>query len=528
MGIFASDRLEGCEHRTFQVGQGSCHSMLYSVKKADDTYHKVLVFCDIGSSSRSAPIKLPFHQNSFGVPIFRAKKEKGTTLSVGQMLDSDSDSTAESMKTSGATSDTEMTTEHKEPFAIGKMTQEIEDAVKGVDSFIIMLTHPDKDHINLYTDIFGKVSKPILLICGGMWAEHKTDEVGEIRKNLNGKNNVYSIFPTYLDSLPHDAIIGSADLATPLSRFRGTLRAFISTHRTSFDYAKHFKLTNKSVSKKTFEDLVLNNIYLWSVKHITDDTNAQSLVFSCTLPDIRTSFVFTGDATPETFESIPGTAKDQLRETFKTSIAVQHHKVCFVVPHHGAVGHYSQKACDLFKPDLLLFSSGYIGSFNHPNKETLEKYLVYLSKLWSKQKLPFAQNYELASSEYKVALYDETKKKHTLRKLKGAKIVLLGTNVFGSILFNTEGIYVSGESKTEDGYYVDFRQSVAKCLTTQELLATSGKIENSFLQNVDRKAIIGEINFQKEKKEYISADKKYKLIEKVSRKNKLYYLGVRL
>lgn len=60
-----------------------------------------------------------------------------------------------------------MTTEHKEPFAASKMTQEIEDAVNGVDSFIIMLTHPDKDHINLYTDIFANVIKPVLIICGG-------------------------------------------------------------------------------------------------------------------------------------------------------------------------------------------------------------------------------------------------------------------------------------------------------------------------------------------------------------------------
>ena len=76
-----------------------------------------------------------------------------------------------------------MTAEHKEPFDAIKMTSEIEDAIKEVDSFIIMLTHPDKDHINLYTEIFGKEkTKPILLICGGMWREHRTNEVEEICK----------------------------------------------------------------------------------------------------------------------------------------------------------------------------------------------------------------------------------------------------------------------------------------------------------------------------------------------------------
>jgi len=131
--IFASDVLEGCEHRTFQVGQGSCHSVLYSVKKADAAFYKTLVFCDMGSSSRSAPTKLSFHDTSFGKKVFRDKDEQVLTHT---NLNSLALSGKKSKKDSYASSDTKMTAEHKEPFDVSKMTSEIEDAVKEVDSFI--------------------------------------------------------------------------------------------------------------------------------------------------------------------------------------------------------------------------------------------------------------------------------------------------------------------------------------------------------------------------------------------------------
>lgn len=158
-GILAADILEGCEHRTFQVGQGSCHTALYSVKKSNNAFYKTLVFCDIGSSSRAAPTKLSFHDGSFDNPIFQAKISQALTKDTLKKV-ANAITTKPHKKKSETSSDTAMTTEHKEPFAVAKMTQEIEDAVKGVDSFIVMLTHPDKDHINLYTDIFTNVIKP--------------------------------------------------------------------------------------------------------------------------------------------------------------------------------------------------------------------------------------------------------------------------------------------------------------------------------------------------------------------------------
>lgn len=76
-GILAADILEGCEHRTFQVGQGSCHTVLYSVKKSNNTLYKTLVFCDMGSSSRAAPTKRTFHDSSFGNRVFKKKDSNG-------------------------------------------------------------------------------------------------------------------------------------------------------------------------------------------------------------------------------------------------------------------------------------------------------------------------------------------------------------------------------------------------------------------------------------------------------------------
>lgn len=75
--VFSSDHLEGCEHRTFQVGQGSCHTVLYSVKKSDNTFYKTLVFYDMGSSSRKVPTKLAFHDSSFDNRVFKEKDTRG-------------------------------------------------------------------------------------------------------------------------------------------------------------------------------------------------------------------------------------------------------------------------------------------------------------------------------------------------------------------------------------------------------------------------------------------------------------------
>lgn len=532
-GLFAADSLEGSEHRTFQVGQGSCHTVLFSVSKGKNTSpYRTMVFCDMGSSSRSSPTKLSFHNTSFDARVFKIKDDsEDDTQSSSDLSDVQSDSA----QISGATSDTDMTTDHKEPFDVGRMISEIEDATNDVDNFIVMLTHPDKDHVNLYTDVFGNTQKPVLLICGGMWREHSTNEVLEILTNIEKRQNVYAVFPTYLDHLQHDEVIRGRNATTPMCNFHGNLLSFLRQYRNAFDYADHFQLTKKKVDKKTFEDLVLRNIYLWSVKHLSDDTNAQSLLFSCTLPDLQMSFVFTGDATPETFDSIPINDKDKLRTTY-SSIPQADHKVCYVVPHHGAVGHYSQKACDLFQPDILLFSSGYVGSFNHPSKDTIKKYISYLKKLWKKHKTPFGKKYRLASEEYRSALYDETKQTYALKKPLDGEVVLLGTNVFGSILIKKDGVYVSGENKTPDGYYVDLRQCVASCTKSDILIdKKSGKIKKEFL-DVEESAVAADIKFNAksdEHGEFFSADKKktYKLIKKSAGKKghqNTFYLGIRV
>ena len=80
----------------------------------------------------------------------------------------------------------------KSPFDVGRMISEIEDATNDVDNFIVMLTHPDKDHVNLYTDVFGNTQK--LSFFGGMWREHSTNEVLEILTNIE-KDKIYAVFP---------------------------------------------------------------------------------------------------------------------------------------------------------------------------------------------------------------------------------------------------------------------------------------------------------------------------------------------
>jgi hypothetical protein len=530
--VLASDVLEGCEHRTFQVGQGSCHAVLYSVKKADAAFYKTLVLCDMGSSSRSAPTKLSFHEDSFGNLIFKDKEEKGLTYAD---LSTHAPQEKQSKKgKSDTSSDTKMTAEHKEPFDVSKMTSEIENAVKEVDSFIIMLTHPDKDHINLYAEIFGKEkTKPILLICGGMWREHRTNEVEEICHKIGGRNNVEAICPSYLDSVSHDDVLNTNAFNTPLCNFHGNLFSFIQNYRNSFSYEDHFGLKKKKITKKTFENLVLKNIYFWSVKHISDDTNAQSLVFSCTLPELKMSFVFTGDATPETFSSIPENGADMLRKNY-TGIPRADHTVCFVIPHHGAEGHYSEKACKIFKPDVLLFSAGYIGNFNHPSKTTVKKYTDYLNGFWNNEETPFEKKYKLDYPKYRVGLYDENKRKYTLRKPQdNGKLSLLGTNVFGSILINRNGIYTSG-STAKDFYSMDLRQCVVICDTGKKILDKQGKIKGEYI--VEKQSqIVKDIKFDTKLNkagEYISQDKKYKLIKKSGGKQKIdkdcYYLCIKI
>jgi beta-lactamase superfamily II metal-dependent hydrolase len=541
-GLFASDVLEGCEHRTFQVGQGSCHSVLYSVKKTDDTFYKTLVFCDMGSSSRSAPTKLSFYDTSFGKRVFRDKDEKSLTQMSVQILPSTTSATKQKKK-SETSSDTKMTVEHKEPFDVSNMTSEIEHALKEVDSFVVMLTHPDKDHINLYTDLLGKEkTKPILLICGGMWSEHQTEEVKKIWQNIGGKNNVQSVYPHLLDSVSQknmDELHKNKGVipTTELCSYHGSMCDLLDKYKGDFirnknyDYEAHFQLKKKKIAKKTFEELILKNIYLWSVKHLSDDTNAQSLVFSCTLPELKISFVFTGDATPETFKSIPENGADMLRKNY-TGIPRADHTVCFVIPHHGAEGHYSEKACKLFKPDVILFSAGYVGNFNHPSKNTVEKYTDCLDVLWSNATTPFANKYKLDYPKYRVGLYNENKRKYTLRKPQDGKVALLGTNIFGSILINVKGMYSSGSN--EEGYSMDLRQCIASCGAGKKILDTKGKIRLEYM--IEKQSqIVKDIKFDTKLKkagEYISQDKMYKLIKKSGGKQKTakdcYYLCVKV
>lgn len=522
--LFAADVLEGCEHRTFQVGQGSCHSVLYSVKKNDDTFYKTLVLCDMGSSSRSTPTKLSFHQASFGKKVFIDKDAKGlthTNLSIHAPPENQ-----QKKGKSETSSDAKMTAEHKEPFDAIKMTSEIEDAIKEVDSFIIMLTHPDKDHINLYTEIFGKEkTKPILLICGGMWREHRTNEVEEICKKIGGKSNVEAICPSYLDSVSHNDVLNTNAVNTPLCNFHGSLLSFIQNYRNSFSYENYFKLKKKKIAKKTFENQVLKNIYFWSVKHISDDTNAQSLVFSCTIPELKMSFVLTGDATPDAFNSIAVKGDDVLRKSC-TGISVADHKVCLVIPHHGAEGHYSEKACTLFKPDVLIFSAGYVCNFNHPSKKTVDMYVDKASSLWGKSPTPFQTQYRLDFKKYRTAIFA---KRYILKPPIMKNIALLGTNVFGSILINKNGIYTSGNDET-DGYSMDLRQCVAICDTGKKILDKQGKIKVENIVDKQDQAVKN-IKFDtklNKAREYISQDNKYKLIKKSGGKQKepkdCYYL----
>lgn len=299
------------------------------------------------------------------------------------------------------------------------------------DLIILMLSHPDADHIS-YTDLIPHTinghNVPMLAILGGDWLSkplvigHKytktgykleLTETGDVIKYLTTRPETEVFLPFYeqykqtdllrevgkelagispkntmLTSFGHEA----SDFRKMPTDFMGNLSELIKKYH--LDNAKKF-----AVAAPMLED-----IYIWSLNSISSDQNEQSIIASYTHPQLNQTFIFTGDATDYQFrqiaqrlttskletddETLPAAEeaeahiafkknpKDVIRSGFFSKRLRKKldakHIVVFVVPHHGSSGNISGAALQLFCPNIFAISAGNGGLYPHPELEVIE------------------------------------------------------------------------------------------------------------------------------------------------------------
>ncbi len=230
-----------------------------------------------------------------------------------------------------------------------------------------------------------------------------------------------------------------------------------------------------TTAKPSLKEQVKNHIYVWSMNHLTDDINGQSIVLSCTLPSLNMSVILTGDAQYSTFQRI---YNEYRGKNFRSVLNFSSdHLVAFILPHHGSRNNSSALGLMFFHPDIFGIAAGDGGRHGHPSYELIQN----LKKNYFPLKLQnnFVGKYTpLKSGIDIIAIVDEKQK---LVQTEEEEIPFLCPNLYGCIKWDRDGISTNFDNTLEyDGkdYKILYSSHVWEC---DQILLSRLKLNNSLM-----------------------------------------------
>lgn len=345
-------------HYKLAVGQGECSMTLSEIRRGNVAF-KTAVIADMGSSSFRADPKYvtAWSDKSMkdllvGVDALvesgqvALTEKEGIASNTGKFVSTKSKAVAERRRRSND-SETSITGEGSTQDSFEEF---LKDHLKGVDYCFVVLSHPDKDHINYLRSAFeamGENKPRMFLVAGGEWFNsNSTEDVRDVLSLVQqNPGKIVAFFPYEAARLSGDEIVGQiyAQSASSISKsdpesfnfkkkvggidleeFQGTLQDCVerilphvpfpsssssdtqssasssggSDSNLAARFWSVFGLGSGDPKRHLISEHILKNIYFWSLDHRTANANGQSLIWSHAVDDMGWTFVYTGDAEP--------------------------------------------------------------------------------------------------------------------------------------------------------------------------------------------------------------------------------------
>lgn len=395
------------------VGSGSCNIVIQTMlNPADPTYiFRIALICDAGTKSARTHHKLlseskGFHALFSNTPQHAAEAQSQPPAASSAVDESHPMFDEPSQARATSRSDSEFSTTAREGVsapnhATKTRIQKILEAHQ-CNRIILLLSHPDEDHISYTTyipNIINDSIVPMIAILAGDWLSkplatgHEYTKThgyqlghtvtGQVLNHLLQRPNTELFLPFYHkynrtdlhQRIRADLKTGTNQLAQQFGKeadqvvllpepFYNTLAVFMT----------YFQLIGENFAGT---EGMFQNIYVWSLNNISSDANEQSMIVSYTHLSFDQTFIFTGDATDYQFKQIATIegkegrpTKDILRTFYKRDA---NHTVVFVVPHHGSSENISTTALNLFCPNVFVISAGNGGLYPHPELDVIKQ-----------------------------------------------------------------------------------------------------------------------------------------------------------
>ena len=454
-------------YHAFPMGQGSSSFVRYH--SADGKNDWGVVF-DMGSSSTNVHKKFHF-QNKEDVHLLRLKapddeKDASTALERG-FAENKEGSQPSSSGSDASRGGDGLVVETSE-----QIKSTIKEALKGIKTLLVFLSHPDKDHINYFSKETIADDINVIAFLGGDWlngayvrAEEKkvsspVTQVLDFLKERDASKTYYSL-PYYwgegykrikqelADNKPWDQktfFHKNRLCRSPSAPF------FTGASKELMEESKKHEALPDAMLKAVGAIPNLDLVHVWAMNYVSEDVNNQSLVVSCTVPEVKTSFVFTGDAHEECFHRILGSTEgDIVRRKYDgggtNQIPLDEHMLLLTLPHHGSVKNMSPSMLKAFPFNIAMIPAG--NGMMYPTEPHPSYKLVEDLEEWSKQaavkkyKEQVWKKYAItdAGSSMLLVKKDEEDVTGKIKKLKIDECVILCTNIDHYLTMRADGFY---------------------------------------------------------------------------------------
>ncbi|MBN9413092.1 MAG: hypothetical protein J0H12_04130 [Candidatus Paracaedimonas acanthamoebae] len=459
----------------FNVGQGNSQLAIY----AEGLEEPFGVLYDCGTSAQTVSDKiLKFQSANKKKKPFLVRKNLGsqpeelvlsgnTAISTAEAKDKETPPIEEKHSPhsggSSPSSQGSLSNEAKIEKRTTSITTGIRAELQKIKNLFVILSHPDKDHINLLEESLPNTLNVLFILCGNFFMESESDDlktdVGNLfscieKRKRTSSRETYVTLPYFwtskfinpYSSLRYHAVesyvssYSSLPLPQDIDRhipeaYQGDFSAFLTR---MIDVKRQEGLEDKTKESNSpfytqyIEKPHLKDIYLWSMNHISDDINNHSAVISFRMPNLEKTFICTGDAGPEVFQKIQKkvikkslqqddtsmeliTPQEGMRHFIDAQLQGKINSAPYIIllmlPHHGAKGNFSLPMLDLFMPHILGISAGAGSMYNHPNTILIEGYQKEYKKaphLLERQK-KFWEQYKAKIMHYYVTFRDKNK-----------------------------------------------------------------------------------------------------------------------
>lgn len=456
----------------FDVGQGNCQLGIYEEEK-------IGILFDCGTSSTKGHVKFSELQRSDCISIFEKKSSQERfpreVVPLEQLL-KESQTMEEDPESLSQTSAVQ---------CVERNLRSLSDLINSYDLkyLFIILSHPDKDHINLISsDLLSSLSPSVMILSEGDWFSSDKGEAQGVLQNLKSSQCAFCAdFPFYSGGLlsidkrkisTYERLLGSFEesgVPGVLSLLEGWV-SVIPTLKFEDLYSVILrKSSEKANNLEYFRDIlcadgfpyvssqlfdVLKNVKIAHINFPFKDVNSQSSIVEIKMPKLKMQFFLTGDASDETFSRVV----EYDRSFFKKD---EGYISLAMLPHHGSKENKSMWFFELFQPDIIGISAGNGGQFTHPSKIFIDqiKALPYKGSFW--------ENFTLKNLGEAGIFFLDKEKNDTPRSafvLKNGEssMPFVCTNLLGDIKFDEQGIAAQFSNIVEEGgeaYEVNYLQS---------------------------------------------------------------------